>query len=143
MNSPIWVNKTINKYPKWQLFVLLVIPHYIAMFVFDSVWKGVFLVVRKYYTSPNHSPGDSYLLFANILVSLQNYKFFTTLPFNHPCSPPVSTGSQEPRKMKMQLTAGWVDQLWTKAEWISQPHCLESPDTSYCKDPHLEEYWMS
>ena len=26
------------------------------------------------------------------------------------------TNTQEPRKMKMQLTAGRVDQLWTKAE---------------------------
>ena len=31
----------------------------------------------------------------------------------------------------MQLTARRVDQLWTKAEWSSQPHCLERPSQYY------------
>ena len=35
---------------------------------------------------------------------------------------------RQPRKMKKQHPAWWVDHLYTWAEWTSQSHCLERPD---------------
>ena len=68
---------------------------------------------------------------------------YTTLPSDDPHRPPASTGPQEPRKMKMQPTAGRVDQLLTKGEWSIQLHCIVRPDTSCCKDLSALEYWLS
>ena len=41
--------------------------------------------------------------------------------------------------MKIQHTAGRVDQLWPKTELCSQLHCLKRPDTPCCKDPAEEQ----